>query len=446
MVRFSSFLVAFLPLALSAQGADDPLGSIVAEALRNNLGIAQERLASERAAASVREARGRFFPSLSLDSRYSEQRNTLNLGEVVNPAYAALNQMIGEHRFPTDLDLTLPLAHESRLRLVQPLFNMSIAAGYSASRHSRDAQGFQQRSFARRLAADAQTSYLNLATARSARKTWEATLALVVESERVANRLVEAGRTTPDAVFRARADRSDVEQKLAEARDDEDAAARAFNQLLRRPLDTPVDELSDSLVSFEIRLTEDEAVARALERREELAQITAGIRAADAGVRAATASFVPNVALALDYGVQGQELRFSRDNDFAVASVVLSWNLFNGGQDLARRQGAQADAGRLRLRRAELEDLVRLDVTRAYRAAVVARDAISTAEAGLAAARRSFELVRRRYEEGLASQVEFLDARTSFTNAELNRAITVYRYAIRYVDLERAAAVRHLDP
>ena len=97
------------------------------------------------------------------------------------------------------------------------------------------------------------------------------------------------------------------------------------------------------------------------------------------------------------------------------------------------------------LRRAELEDLVRLDVTRAYRAAVVARDAIVTAETGLAAARRSFELVRRRYEEGLASQVEFLDARTAFTNAELNRVITVYRYAARYVELERAAALRDLE-
>jgi outer membrane protein len=75
---------------------------------------------------------------------------------------------------------------------------------------------------------------------------------------------------------------------------------------------------------------------------------------------------------------------------------------------------------------------------------VVARDAIATAEARLAAARRSFELVRRRYEEGLASQVEFLDARTAFTSAELNRVATTYRYAIRYVDLERAAALRDL--
>ncbi len=440
-------LAAMLLLAptLAAQTANDPLGPIVAEALRNNLGLAQERLATERADATVREARGRFLPALALDSRYSEQRGTFNLGDIVNPAYAALNQVMGEHRFPTDLDLTLPLAHESRLRLAQPLFNASIQAGFAQSRHARAAQRLQERVAARRLAADAQTAYLNVATARSARRTWEATLVLVTESERVATRLVEAGRATPDAVFRGRADRSDVEQRLAEARDAEDAAARAFNQLLRRPLATPVDELPDSLLRFELHLTEDEAITRALAGREELAQTDAGIRAADAGIRRATASFLPNVALALDYGVQGQDVRFSRDDDFAVASVVVSWNLFNGGQDAARRQAAQADAQQLRLRREELEELVRLDVTRAYRATIVARHAISTAEAGLAAARRNFELVRRRYEEGLANQVEFLDARTAFTNAELNRVITAYRYAMRYVDLERAAALRDLN-
>jgi hypothetical protein len=37
-----------------------------------------------------------------------------------------------------------------------------------------------------------------------------------------------------------------------------------------------------------------------------------------------------------------------------------------------------------------------------------------------------------------------VDARTALTSAELNRVMTAYRYAIRYVDLERAAALRDL--
>src|ERR671919_30564 len=116
-----SALLAVSPTAasLAAQtpGHSDPLAAIVAEALENNLGLAQEHLSVEQAEAGVREARGRFFPTLSLDSRYSEQSGTLNLGDFVNPAYAALNEVTATNQFPTDLDVTLPMRHESRVRL-----------------------------------------------------------------------------------------------------------------------------------------------------------------------------------------------------------------------------------------------------------------------------------------------------------------------------------------
>ena len=261
------------------------------------------------------------------------------------------------------------------------------------------------------------------------------------------NRLVEAGRATPDAVFRARADRSAVEQRLAEARDDEDAAARAFNQVLRRSLAAPVDEVPDSVLRFEITVTEDAALAQALVGSEELAQAAAGVGAAEAGVRLATASLIPNVALAIDYGFQGGDLSFGGDQSFTVA---IPWCCRGTCCDrraaLARRGEHRPMRNGSAVRRAELEDLVRLDVTRAYRAAVVARDAIVTAETGLAAARRSLEAGAPPLREGARQgPVEHLDVRLGFTDAELNRVITVYRYASRYVDLERAAALRELE-
>ncbi|HZN97413.1 MAG TPA: TolC family protein, partial [Gemmatimonadales bacterium] len=389
--------------------------------------------------------RGRLLPSLTVDSRYSQLDGALNLGDFVNPAYRALNQITGSARFPTDIDVTLPFQYDSRLRLAQPLINPAIWANHSLARHQRDGQQFERGAAARRIAAEAQAAYLRVAAARSGRQTWEATLALVLESERVAQRLVDAGRATPDAVLRARADRAEVEQQLADARETEDAAARAFNQILRRPLDTPVGQLPDSLIRFDLAVSEQQAVAHGLDRREELQQAGAGIRAAEAAVRLATAPFLPSLSVALDYGFQSRELSFSRADDYTAISVVVSWNLFNGGSDLARRQSAQLEADRLRLRRTELEDLIRLEVRQAYESAVVAKQAIGTAEARLAAARRSFELVRRRYEEGMAAQVEFLDARTSYTSAELNRVQTVYQYALRYVELERAAALRKIE-
>ncbi len=395
MIRSTRFAVPLVLLAsapLSAQTGRDPLGPLVTEALERNRSLQAERLAERRTQAEVAEARGLFFPSVTLDSRYSAQDGTLNLGDLLNPAFAALNQLRGSTDFPTSLDLTLPLAHESRVRLTQPLFNETIRRNYALARRRHAGQEARRLGAARRLAAEVQIAYLSLAAARSAAAVYESSLSLVAENERVTERLLAAGRGTPDAVFRARAERSDVAQRLAEAREQVDAAARALNQILGRALDTPIAAIPDTALSFDLAIAEGSAVASALARREELAQLDAGIGAADAAVGLATAAFLPTVALAVDYGFQSQDVRLDRESDYWVASVVVSWNLLNGGRDGARRSAARAEADRQRVTRTDVEERIRLEVRQAYEAAVVARDAITTAETRVAAARRSFEL------------------------------------------------------
>ncbi len=426
------------------QGAD-PMGHLVAEALRANLSLEQQRLAERRSAAGVREARGQFLPSLTLDSRYTRLDGVPNLGDFVNPAYAALNQLTGTSQFPTDLDITLPQQHETRLRLVQPLFNAGILANHGVARGRHDAQRMQLAAAARRLAADVQAAWLNQASARRVVEILEATLALVVENERVAARLLAAGRATPEAQLRARAERSDVAQQLDEARERRTAAARALNQLLRRPLDAPVEVIPDSALELPLAIDADSAVAHALAAREELSQVDVGVRTGRAAVRGATSAFLPALSLALDYGFQGPDPRFGADQDFWMASLVLSWNVFNGGRDAARRAAALIQVEETETLRADLEERIALEVRSAHEAAVVARAAIATADDRLATARRTFELVRRRYEEGVATPIEFVDARTALTSAELNRVLTAYRYALRWVDLERASARRALS-
>jgi outer membrane protein TolC len=137
---------------------------------------------------------------------------------------------------------------------------------------------------------------------------------------------------------------------------------------------------------------------------------------------------------------------FRSTQDYWIASLVFSWNVFNGGGDAARRAAAQLEVDRAQTLRQDLEERIELEVRTSYEAATVAQDAIATADDRLAAARRTFELVRRRYEEGAASPIELVDARTSLTSAELNRVVTAYQYALRYVDLERAAALRVITP
>ena len=430
--------------AVSAQ-APDPFGPFIREGMRNNLAIARERLTEDQTEAAVRQARALYLPTLTFDARYSRTSGALDIGELVNPAYAALNQITGSNRFPTDIDATLPLAHETRFRLGQPVFNAAIRANHDASKSLRGLQSAQRRSAMRRLAADIQTAWLQHASASRVVELYASTLALVRENVRVSERRLSAGTVTPDAVLRARADSSEVEQQLAEAEERRDGARRSWNLLLDRALETPVPAIADSTLAFQLPRAPDEAVHNALARREELEQTGWGERAAEARGRAASASFLPTISVGIDYGVQGQEYRFHRDEDVLIASLVVQWNLFNGGQDVSRRQQAALEARRARTQRDELARRIELEVRQTYDAARVAQRAMTSASARRIAATRAFELVSRRRDAGLVSPMEFIDARTARTSAELNEIITRYGYATKWVELERAAALRPLD-
>src|SRR2546425_6487189 len=262
------FLTA-APLVLAAQ-RPDPLGQLVTEALRTNLGLEGERLAERGVAAAVREARGLFSPSLGLQSRYSRLGGVPNIGALINPAYATLNQLTGTNRFPTNINFTLPQRHESRLELVQPIFNAGILATYSVARARAAGQRMQLAAAARQLAADVQVAYLEEASARPAVEIYEATPLLVQENERVAERLLGAGSATPEAVFRARAERADVEQQLAEARERKVAASRALKRIVPRPPDAPLAGVPSRVVHpLPLEITADSALAPAAAAREE---------------------------------------------------------------------------------------------------------------------------------------------------------------------------------
>jgi outer membrane protein TolC len=420
------------------------LDGYVAEALAANLSIAQQSAALTRANAGVREASGRFLPTVGVNARYSELSGVVNIGDFINPAYTALNQLIGQSRFPTDVNTTLPFRQETKLELMQPLFNDALFGARAAARAQRDLVGATRKGAMRQLAADIQQAWLGYASTVRAVETLEATLPLLDENVRVSERLIGAGQATPDVLLRARVERSELLQQIEEATRQREAARRGFNLLRNRDEDSAITLADDSTLLRVDSLSRRDLLAHALTHREELAQAGSGISLARAQQRIASSAYLPNLALAASYGVQGDRYRFNNRSDVGLASLVLSWNAFNGGQDAARREQANATHSEAEYRRREAERAITLQVGNAYDAVQSARSTLVSAADRLASAQRAFSLVQRRFAEGLATPVEFLSARTAFTSAAINQVITRFTFATRVVELERAAALRAL--
>ena len=435
-------LLAMAALGGQLPAQSNPLDRYLRQGLERNPTLRQQALAVRQSEAVLQEARGGFLPSATLSARYTDVRGqVVNLGELINPAFSALNQLLGAPQFPTNIDLRLPLRQETALRVAQPIYQAQIASGYRAADAARDAQAATFDAATRALMAEIRSAYVQHAKAVRLAELRRVTRELLVEQTQVITRLVAAGSATPDALSRVRAELAEAQQREAEAGQLSVASGQAFNLLIGSPLDAVVEVVPPDALAFGELPTLEEALRSGLGGREELRALDAGARAAGAQRALAVGSYLPNLAVAVDYGVQGNTYRFTQDADFALLSVVASWNLFNGGRDRARVQQAQLEAERVAVRGEDARRGVELQIRTSWQGAMVAQQAIETAELQREAAERTWQLVRRRAEEGLASALELSEARTGRTAAQLNALFTTYDYYLRRIELDRAAAL-----
>ena len=171
-------------------------------------------------------------------------------------------------------------------------------------------------------------------------------------------------------------------------------------------------------------------------------------RAADAQIGVARAALGPTLALGVDGGIQGEEYATGHGYNYSQASLQLSWKLFDGGANRAAVRAARALARRAAAQRDEIALQIQLEVQQALDRLDTAADSLATAEARSAAARAGFRIASRKRDEGMISQVEFIDARSTLTGAELNLNLTRFALLARQAELEYATAAGSLpvDP
>jgi outer membrane protein TolC len=109
---------------------------------------------------------------------------------------------------------------------------------------------------------------------------------------------------------------------------------------------------------------------------------------------------------------------------------------------------ARAAERQVVLRQEEVAQQIRLEVQQAFDRLATARDSLATAAARADAARAGFRIASRKRDEGVISQVEFIDARSALTSAELNHNVTRFNVLARRAELEYATSTGDLplDP
>jgi outer membrane protein TolC len=448
-----TILFAAVFLCCLAVNATGVLDRYIESGLKNNLAMKQKEFSLQSSLLALKEAKGMFLPSITIEARYSRAGGgrviDMPIGDMLNPLHSALNLLSLQHGFnpmyPTDIPnesipFLRPSEQDTKVRLVQPLIQPGIYYNLKIKKDLNKIEKAKLAAFKRQLTADIKTAYFTYLKTVKVKELLDDTRGLLVENLRLSRSLFKNHKVTEEVVFRSKAELSKFEQQQAEAEKNCHLAASYFNFLLNRPLDEKIDirEYEKDPVFKDYNM--EKSISRALERRDEFRQVEGAIAAAAHSAGLHKASMLPTVSAVFDYGYQGVEYKFTKDDDYWMGSLLLNWNLFNGGRDRAKKRQALYRKRGLQTRREELERQIMLQVSEAYRDLEVAKKTIVSSKDTLKSSQEAFFIITKKYRQDMMPQIEYTKARNDFTTAAISLIIAVYDYYIKEAQLEQASA------
>jgi outer membrane protein TolC len=153
------------------------------------------------------------------------------------------------------------------------------------------------------------------------------------------------------------------------------------------------------------------------------------------------ASKFPDVFAVVDYGYQGEDYRFTSDDDFVMASIVLKWDLFKGFQERSKISEARIMEEKVDLQLKEAENLIRLEVLKTWYELISAQKKLDASRAYAGTASEIFRMIQKKYGQDQTSHLEFLDARNNMTMAGQEAIINTWDLMIRWAAFEKAAGM-----
>ena len=452
-----SVTLTLLLYCLLSQAQQSSLDQYIQRALSSNIALQQRNLSYQKSLEALKEAKGMFFPSFSVEARYSVARGgrafEIPVGDLMNPVYDNLNLInslgaAANPDYPTipeypqiqneQINFLRETEQETFVRMVMPVFNAAIIANHRIQQNLNQAELISVDRYKRELVKEVKTGYYQYLQALQGRALFEETLLLVEENLETTRSLERNHKVTVDAVYSAEAQVEMVKQQLTAAVKDEKVAKAYFNFLLNKDLETEI-EIPSDIEIIPNALNLEAARQQALNKREELLEIEYFHAATDQELKLNKQNRLPKLNLVADYGVQGTGYNIDSEADFALGSIVMSWNFLDFTNKAKVQQAALAKL-EIEQQRAEATQQIELQVIQSYYEMEAALKNIEAAKAESKSSDQAFKLIRKKYQQGQVNLVTFTEARTTKTNAAQQLIIAQYNFLSKQAHFEWVTA------
>lgn len=402
-------------------------------ARRNNQTLKEARLNLNQAQAQLEEALGAEFPILSLQGDL--QRSTSANSEI-RAANANAN-FASPDGVTSNLNVTLQLNYD-----------LYTGGERSAQIRRAEAQLHSQQlaleQAAEQLRFDVTDAYYSVQEAESQVRIAQAAVTDAEQSLRDAELLEQAGLGTRFDVLQAEVDLANEEQNLVRAKSQRRVTRRQLVEQLGLGQQVEVTAATPPEVAGDWELSLEESIVMAFQNRAELEQQLKEKEIAQENQVIALSGIKPQVSLFTNYNVSsviddGSGGGTGTGDGLAMGAQV-QWNFFDGGQSQARARQAEQDEAIAENRFEQTRNQIRREVEQAFFNLKANKENIDTAELAVEQAEESLRLARLRFQAGVGTQIDVINAQSELTRARGNLLTAIIDYNRSLASLERAVS------
>ena len=439
-VCVAAMLSAAVAIPVGAQPHTEPrepspmvlsLDEAIARGLAASHRLAEGAARGEAADAVAGERHAVLLPQIAAQAGYTRTNHVDEFGILLPNNQIKLIYPDVPDNYRARLDLQWPIYTAGRLGALERAARAEAAASADDLAAARAD-----------LRLEITRAYWALVTAGGSLLVVDASVTRVGEHLRDVRNQLNAGLIPPSDVLSVEAQQSRQRMLRIQARATRDVLEADLGRLIGAPAGTPIEPASPIDAPAPERAQMAALVEAARQQRNERAGLVKRVDAAQERGRASAAGRKPTIAVAggLDYARPNPRI-FPREAAWRTswdAGISINWPLFDGGR--SRAEAAEAVA----LQRAANERLADFDATLAVEvrqrlreldAAVAAVDAAADA---VRAATEASRVIGERFNAGVATSTDRLDAHVAQLQAELDRTQAVASARLAEARLARA--------
>jgi outer membrane protein len=273
----------------------------------------------------------------------------------------------------------------------------------------------------------------------------EASVKLLTDELGDVQKRFTAGTVPQFDVLRAQVELANERPRLIQARNDHRIGKDNLLNLLAVHLpktiweDVPL-QLSDTLEARPYEIDLPTALARALEKRPELAALRKAQALRREDLVTAKSGYKPNAQVFGGYQWQSLPYENNLGSDLSgwIAGAQLSWSIFDGQLTRGKIMEAKARYEQAQLDVDESGRQIELEVRTAYSNFIEAREVLESQRMVQEQAQEALRLAEARHQAGTGTQLDVLSAQTALTQARTTQVQALHDYSVARSRLQRA--------